>query len=270
MSTVIPFGYGFRESMQVLQQLMEDSNTYLVDIRKSPKTGYAGFNDYELKSQFKDRYVHMIELGNANFKGGPIQIIRPVQGIDRLVKGLNKGYRLILLCGCQSYDTCHRKTAVELLKGTMPNVEVIHPDSIIEDGMAACFSSMQPWAFLLSRGLKGIENWKKSTRYRGPIYIHTGQKVDTECFAGDEIDFDYFYRFGPDVVDTLPRYKKDYPTGVILAKGHLEDVVTESDNPWFFGPYGLILRDVKPIEPIRYPGKLGVFSIPLSVVEQAV
>ncbi|HGG04711.1 MAG TPA: hypothetical protein ENK28_04580 [Aliiroseovarius sp.] len=39
----------------------------------------------------------------------------------------------------------------------------------------------------------------------------------------------------------------------------ITDCVTESDSPWFTGPYGLILKNVQPVQFIPVRGALGLF-----------
>ena len=37
--------------------------------------------------------------------------------------------------------------------------------------------------------------------------------------------------------------------------------VTASRSPWFYGPYGFVLRAVRPITPLPYRGQLGLFRV---------
>lgn len=282
MSTVIPFGYGFKESMQVLQQLMEDPTTYLVDIRKSPKTGYTGFNDYELKQQFRDRYVPVLELGNLNYKGGPIRIANPIQGIDRLVKGLNKGYRLVVLCGCRDYDGCHRKTAVELLKGTMPDVEVLQPDEVTSSDMGKTISIMQPWFWVIMNGKllqehgippKLIENRTWTTKYRGPVFLRAGS-FDNEFFErgklGSSLVWYAFSRMVGDdharkLYELMPKSKSEYLSGGVAGQCNLVDVLDwHDDGDWkAWEQYGLVLSGIEEIPFVSVKGAFKLFEIPV-------
>jgi hypothetical protein len=43
-------------------------------------------------------------------------------------------------------------------------------------------SIRQPWAYLICKGLKDVENRSWSTEFRGRIYIHTGLKFDKYGF----------------------------------------------------------------------------------------
>jgi hypothetical protein len=44
-------------------------------------------------------------------------------------------------------------------------------------------SIRQPWASLIVAGLKPVENRSWRVRYRGPLLIHAGQRVDVDGLA---------------------------------------------------------------------------------------
>jgi len=119
-------------------------------------------------------------------------------------------------------------------------------------------SIRQPWAWLIVNGFKNIENRTWSTKFRGPVLIHAGLKVDD--------DFD----FGFDIPHPLPegQYvpwgdsgwpKKPDMFGGIVGIAEVTDCVTASASPWFFGPFGFVLENVRPVpfQPCR--GQLGFF-----------
>lgn len=103
----------------------------------------------------------------------------------------------------------------------------------------------QPWAGLISTGVKNIENrtWKPGYDVIGSyIAIHASQSYQY---------FDSFIierRYG---IKTTPQ---ESPTGAIVAVARLTEILTDSDDPWFYGPYGLVLTDVVPIQPIPCAG----------------
>ena len=57
----------------------------------------------------------------------------------------------------------------------------------------------------------------------------------------------------------VPR-RDELPLGGIVGAAEIVDCVTRSDSPWFFGKFGFVLRNVKPLpfEPCR--GQLGFFD----------
>ena len=66
----------------------------------------------------------MPELGNLHYRPQDrekgIKIANPERGIVRLMKGLEQGYTLILLCACKNKG-CHRWDVVKLLEDAMPS-----------------------------------------------------------------------------------------------------------------------------------------------------
>lgn len=107
-------------------------------------------------------------------------------------------------------------------------------------------SIRQPWAHLIVTGLKRIENRTWNTDYRGPLLIHASQRFDSS--------------FQPTSFGQLERLK-DEPRGAIIGRVDLIDVVTESSDPSFEGPFGFVLRNPKPIRPHPMKGRLGLFDI---------
>lgn len=113
-------------------------------------------------------------------------------------------------------------------------------------------SIRQPWAWLIVHGEKDIENRTWSTRYRGPVLIHAGKKLDP--------DFDEIVAILRDEGLDFP---DDPPTGGIVGKAIIADCVTQSDSDWFGGPFGFVLTDASPLNFIPIPGRLGVFEVDL-------
>lgn len=121
---VIPFGYA-SDGMGKLIHLMKDEKAYVVDIRLFPYSKWhRAFNKRALAQRFPKRYIHMPELGNLHYRPEDrqkgIQLANPERGIARLMKGLEKGYTLILLCACKDKG-CHRWEVIKLLEDAMPS-----------------------------------------------------------------------------------------------------------------------------------------------------
>lgn len=54
---------------------------------------------------------------------------------------------------------------------------------IFPDIPVKALSVMQPWSWLIVTRHKPIENRSWRTRYRGPVAIHAGKKIDEYCAA---------------------------------------------------------------------------------------
>jgi hypothetical protein len=121
-------------------------------------------------------------------------------------------------------------------------------------------SIRQPWAHLILQGGKDIENRKWSTKYRGPILIHAAKAMTILEWA----EADQFVRGTVRYHAAIEAFKGAYtaPRGGIIGSAVLSNVITQSHSPWFTGPYGFVLTDLKPLpfRPLR--GMLGLFEVP--------
>ena len=125
---------------------------------------------------------------------------------------------------------------------------------------------IQPWASLISIGEKTIETRSWSTKYRGPLAIHAGKKIDKTAFT-IPIYKEIFDMYGINI--------NNIPTSSIIAICDITDCIpTEllsekiSDKEKQFGNYtpnryGWILQNVKILEtPIHATGMLGLWDYP--------
>ncbi len=137
-------------------------------------------------------------------------------------------------------------------------------------------SLMQPWAWLMTHGLPGvpmkdIENRKWSSSFRGPVLVHASKTWDSDAFyltrTTDEIVT--FPAFVPaEVAEWMPKSRKDYPSGGIVGMFTIIDCVTQSDNPWFFGPKGFVVKDARPLPFTPLRGQLNFFNVSNEIVKQ--
>ncbi len=109
-------------------------------------------------------------------------------------------------------------------------------------------SIKQPWAWLITSGQKDIENRSWPTKYRGPILIHAGKQRDRE-----------FNDRGLPPINYIG-YKDQI--GGIIGIAEIVDCVTKSDSPWFFGEYGFVLANARPVPFYPCKGQLGIFQVP--------
>ena len=57
-----------------------------------------------------------------------------------------------------------------------------------------------------------------------------------------------------------PATLDDLPRGGIVGEAEIVDCVTQSDSPWFEGPYGFVLRNAHPLPFRPCRGRLGFFK----------
>lgn len=48
--------------------------------------------------------------------------------------------------------------------------------------------------------------------------------------------------------------------GGIIGIADIVDCISESDDPWFMGPYGIVLANARPVDFIPVKGALGFFD----------
>lgn len=115
-------------------------------------------------------------------------------------------------------------------------------------------SIRQPWAHAILHLGKDIENRNWKTSFRGPVCIHAAKGCTDAEFnvAATFIGWARLSRPG-----LSPR---DYPRGGIVGVVEIVDCVSESSSPWFFGGYGFVLRNPRPVEFIPVKGALGFFD----------
>lgn len=117
-------------------------------------------------------------------------------------------------------------------------------------------SIMQPWAWLILYRVADFEGWIKDIEnrtwafdYHGLLGIHAGLTYD---FCGH---------------GWIEKHRKiaipaDLPRGGLLGVVKQDGMVTESENPFFFGPYGHVYKQPIPFEKmIPCPGRQRIFEV---------
>jgi hypothetical protein len=114
-------------------------------------------------------------------------------------------------------------------------------------------SIRQPWAWAIIHAGKDIENRDWRTQYRGPVCIHAAKGMTRGEWdnATGFMDFDLGLA-SPLYVDVM--------RGGIIGVADLVDCVEASESPWFFGRYGFVLRNARPVDFIPAKGALGIFK----------
>lgn len=116
-------------------------------------------------------------------------------------------------------------------------------------------SIKQPWAEMILRGPKHVENRTWETKYRGLLLIHAGKNIDKEALR----QFSAIYSF-----DGLP--------SGILGVCDLVDVSRTVRSSWHeCGMVGFYLSNVRRFDhPIPFKGKLNIFDVPDEIVREAI
>ncbi len=120
----------------------------------------------------------------------------------------------------------------------------------------------QPFATLISEGLKEYEfrTWK--CKYRGDILIHAGKSIDKKAMEKFK-DLDLEYPLGCIIA-------KAKMTDCVLVDKKLKEELSKKDSLVYSGviadknqkEYGFKLEEVEKIEPIYINGKLSLWEYP--------
>lgn len=118
-------------------------------------------------------------------------------------------------------------------------------------------SIQQPWAWLIVRGSKDIENRSWHTDFRGRFLIHAGKTVDWPA---------YF-----DLLNADPETPSTFEMGMggIVGVAKLDRVVVQHPSRWFQGPCGFVLENRRPTPFVPLRGRLGFFNVADDVTERA-
>lgn len=128
-------GYRGLKVPQFYHLLQEEGIDVLLDVRRNPYSPNPSFRrDSLLRSseEFGVRYHHLPELGAPGAGHSTIPIGAPttmseqlatpqaLHSLRRILKSLQKGTSLALMCAEADYHECHREAIVKLLSGALP------------------------------------------------------------------------------------------------------------------------------------------------------
>lgn len=125
LNTLYTAGYtGLKPSDLLVAALALDAK--LVDVRISPYSRVPYWIGTAMRGAWGDRYQHIRELGNKNYKNPSegILLVDPDEGTLKLASIL-KHQPAIILCACEDHHTCHRSTAAHEMEDRYA-VTVVH------------------------------------------------------------------------------------------------------------------------------------------------
>lgn len=118
-AAVLTVGYSGLD-VDSLVSYAKEINAVVVDTRYRPYSRNPTWRKGNLIAQFRtgnghQRYMHISDLGNLNYKGGPIAISDPEAGLPKVKALLDAGFRVILMCVCRDPERCHRSVVADML-----------------------------------------------------------------------------------------------------------------------------------------------------------
>jgi len=90
------------------QEKVDQLDCIIVDIRYNPYSFSPFWQKEYLSRRYKDKYLHIKELGNKNYKSGGIKIANWELGIRSLIEIFKEDKNIILMCACKEVKECHR------------------------------------------------------------------------------------------------------------------------------------------------------------------
>ena len=130
-------------------------------------------------------------------------------------------------------------------------------------------SIRQPWASLIIKGFKDVENRSWQTFIRGEIAIHASASITEDDWEGATITVAAIRAIAFSdaekwLIETIGEFDK-LPRGAILGTVEITDCKRERTSPWHFEEnWGFYLQNPKEIKkPIPAKGKLGFWDFDL-------
>jgi hypothetical protein len=121
-------------------------------------------------------------------------------------------------------------------------------------------SIRQPWAWAIICCGKDIENRNWPTRFRGRFLVHASQGMTRDEYEDCLDTIHHISRTCPFPAGlTLPAFEQ-LARGGIIGSVELINCVDDHLSPWFFGKYGFVLANPKPLPFRPLKGKLGFFD----------
>ena len=117
-------------------------------------------------------------------------------------------------------------------------------------------SIRQPWAWLIVNGHKDVENRCWLTHLRGTIQVHAALGMTRDEYAFAHVVAE------ENGVELPPA--ADLQRGGIVGQVDIVDCVDQDASPWFFGEFGFVLKNAKPLPFRPCKGALRFFTTTLS------
>lgn len=132
-------------------------------------------------------------------------------------------------------------------------------------------SIQQPWADLIVRGIKDIENrsWRAPKTVIGKtIYVHAPRKIDNEACRLALQDIHWYPAARRAILDLPSEYMTRL--GGIIGEVTITGCLTTHESDWFQGPFGFVLEDPCFFEiVIPLKGQRRFFEVDESMIESA-
>lgn len=122
--TIYTLGSSQSGAAALLEQLMRNPHTLLVDVRNPPVSHWNHeWNRSALTARYRERYVWEQRLGNVHYWNHdlPIQLAVGYQeAVHEAAALVCAGTSLVLVCACADERACHRSYVAKLMQDALP------------------------------------------------------------------------------------------------------------------------------------------------------
>ncbi|XSS45956.1 DUF488 family protein [Propionibacteriaceae bacterium Y2011] len=142
LSSLVSIGYEGRDADDLVQRLVSENVTVLVDVRLTPISRKPGLSKTRLAEKLEAagiRYVHHRELGNPKdnrdgYRAGSLasrerfaRVLQDQQAEEALahVRELLEGGSVALLCFERDHSHCHRRMVADAIRRQVPDVRLV-------------------------------------------------------------------------------------------------------------------------------------------------
>lgn len=123
MKSLCAYGYAGQQAIDLLT-LAQPLDASVAGISFSPRNRIPAWKAGRLQKLLGERWLHILELGNRNYKDGLVEFVDLEAGVARVGELLVR-QPVILLCACADLLRCHRRLAAKVIV-TRFGVSVIH------------------------------------------------------------------------------------------------------------------------------------------------
>jgi hypothetical protein len=117
------YGFGYQGvDFDAFVRKVKTLGATVIDTRLRPVSRTHIWNRKRLAAALGDAYEWVQDLGNLNYKGGPIELQDLEQGLHAARRRLALG-PIVLLCVCRDVSGCHRNVILQRLAGEGHPVE---------------------------------------------------------------------------------------------------------------------------------------------------
>ena len=106
------------------QKKVDELNAIIIDIRYNPYSFSPFWQKEYLSRRYQDKYIHIPELGNKNYKTSGIKIADWEKGLRYLIEIFKENKNIVLMCACEELEKCHRAWIAQKLE-TMFDISVV-------------------------------------------------------------------------------------------------------------------------------------------------